>query len=334
MTGTRAPHPSLSRRRFITIAAGAAGLSALPLKARAAEAARQEWHGIALGAQASITLEHPDEGAAKLALEASLAEVARLEAIFSLHRADSALRRLNTAGALEDAPLDLRILLAQALQLAERTGGAFDPSIQPLWALYAAHFSQPGAEAQGPSPSAIAKALACVGWQRVALEGARIRFLAPGMALTLNGIAQGYITDRVGGILKERGFDNVLVNMGEQLALGPQWSGGAWRIGIAAPGTPGRLLTELSLTKGAVATSSGSGLSFDDGGRLGHILDPRTGLPAQSLASVTVLAPSAAEADGLSTALSVLGAASAAPLLRPGMRAFALPAGGGPAAWI
>jgi thiamine biosynthesis lipoprotein len=298
----KAPH--ISRRRFIAITAALGAASALPRGAAARELQTYTWKGIALGAEASLTLQHPEEAIAKEAIEACLAEVARLEAIFSLFRADSSLVRLNAAGHLADAPLDLRILLAEALSLAERSGGAFDPTIQPLWALYAGHFASRAAP-DGPPKRDIDLALRLVDWRSVAIEKGSVRLLKPGMALTFNGIAQGYITDKVGDLLKTRGFEHVLVNMGEQLTLGPKWDGTAWRVGIADPALPERVIESVALVDGAMATSGGYGCRFDAAGRFTHILDPRTGAVADGLTSVTVLADRATAADGLSTALSV-----------------------------
>lgn len=320
----------ISRRRFIAITAALGAASALPRGVAARELQTYTWKGIALGAEASLTLQHPEEAIAKEAIEACLAEVARLEAIFSLFRTDSALVRLNAAGRLDDAPLDLRILLAEALSLAERSGGAFDPTIQPLWALYAEHFASRAAT-DGPEKRDIDLALRLVDWRSVAIEKGSVRFLKPGMSLTLNGMAQGYITDKVGDLLRNRGFEHVLVNMGEQLTLGPKWDGAAWTVGIADPALPERVIESIALVDGAMATSGGYGCRFDAAGRFTHILDPRTGAVADQLTSLTILADRATAADGLSTALSV--APNSPSLLAEARGAFAVRQGEATGQW-
>lgn len=325
---------SLTRRRFIAIMAAAAGTAPLLATARAGVPEAMTWRGVALGANASLTLVHPDAAAAREAIAGCLAEVARLEDIFSLYKADSALSRLNANGVLTDAPADLRILLSEALQLAERTGGAFDPTVQPLWSLYASHFANSNAVPEGPGDAEIEAALKRVGWQHVDVSDAGVRFAHPGMALTLNGIAQGYITDKAGAVLRSRGFENVLVNMGEQLALGPKGDGQPWSVGIAAPSQSGGTVTEIPLTNGAVATSGSYGLMLDAAARFSHILDPRSGRPAARWASMTVVADRATLADGLSTALSVMPAAEAKPLLGSTSRAFAIATAGQPGTWL
>ena len=180
-----------------------------------------------------------------------------------------------------------------------------------------------GTDPRGPDTAAVAQALRHVGWQHVGVDGRTI-CLKPGMALTLNGIAQGYITDKVGDILKARGFTHVLVNMGEQLAVGPKQQGEAWTIGIASPDGSGAQLTSVPLASGAMAASGGYGCAFDADGTFTHILDPRTGASARQWASISVVAERATLADGLSTALTVLPAAEANRLLGSHARAYAV----------
>jgi thiamine biosynthesis lipoprotein len=153
------------------------------------------------------------------------------------------------------------------------------------------------------------------------------------MSITLNGIAQGYITDKAGELLKSRGFTNVLVNMGEQLALGPKSDGRPWSIGLASPSMPDAIVTELPLSSGAVATSGGYGYLFDAAGRFPHILDPRTGRAAASWASISVVSDRATLADGLSTALMVLPGSQARTILGSN-RAYAVAMHGNGGHWL
>lgn len=284
------------------------------------DAAISSWRGRALGAAASMTLVHPDRGYARATIARCVDEIERLEAIFSLYRPDSALVRLNDTGHLDDPPGELVELLSFALALARRSGGAFDPTVQPLYQLYAGHFARPGADPRGPAAAAIAATLAGVGHEAVVLDAATIRLQRPRMAITLNGVAQGFITDRVGALLRRAGFDKVLIDIGEALAIGHHADGRAWRAAIADPVQPGRTLFELALGSDpgqlpALATSSGGGTRFGPDTPLHHLLDPRSGTSAGHYAAVSVAASRATLADGLSTALSVVPPASAAPLL-------------------
>ncbi|SMX49334.1 FAD:protein FMN transferase [Maliponia aquimaris] len=286
--------PTLSRRRFIAISASAAVLAGGP----ALGAPARHWTGVALGAHASITLSHPD--AARIVAGVQK-EIDRLEDIFSLYRTGSALMRLNRDGALDAPPFELVECLGVAGVVHAATGGAFDPTVQPLWDAYAT------AHAAGHAPTAemLAEARRLVGWSGVEVMPSRIGFARPGMALTLNGIAQGYVADRVAKLLQMQGLDRILIDTGEFRALGGMQDGGAWPVSIENTRAVG-------LRDRALATSAALGTSFDQQGTVGHILDPRTGLPARvSGRTVSVTAPTAALADGLSTGLCLLDEAEA-----------------------
>lgn len=316
----------LKRRRFLTLSA----CCAAPAGALAHPSIRPVvWRGVALGALASMQLVHPDRAWARAVLARCLDEVARLEGIFSLYRPDSALSRLNAAGELRAPPHELVELLSTSLALAHASGGAFDPSVQPLMQLYLQHFATPGAASGGPTPAQLARARAAVGHADVEVDSARIRLLRPGAALTLNGIAQGFITDRVAGLLRAAGLRHLLLDLGEGRAHGRRADGQPWRASVADPADPARGLFELALGSEAgllpaLATSAGSGTPFGADPRLHHLLDPASGRSAHFHAAVSVAADSATLADGLSTALSVLPPGRAAALLAhyPGARAW------------
>ncbi|MGD9603847.1 MAG: FAD:protein FMN transferase [Gammaproteobacteria bacterium] len=264
------------------------------------------WRGRLLGAPADILLFADSHDLAESALASARDVVRRLDGVFNLLAASSVVSALNRRGVLADAPAELTEILALCRVLHRASDGAFDPSVQPLWQLYSAHFSQPGKPVAGPIAAARAVARAKVGFDHVHVDGTTVRFGRPGMALTLNGIAQGYVTDRVRDVLVNHGLPHALINLGETRALGSHPDGHAWRVGVARPDIPWQLLTTLSLADGeALATSAGAGTPFNDRGDCHHLFDPVTGISAHSWKSVTVRAPSAALADGLSTALAV-----------------------------
>jgi len=296
----------ISRRRFIRISGAVAGVSLAALGAGFARAGRasplfHEWRGVALGADASLQLYHPDDAEAERLIAESLAEVRRLERVFSLYDNTSALSRLNRDGELADPPQELVELLATSARYARATGGAFDPTVQPLWTLYANHFGTADADPNGPSPGDIGSALAKCGYQRMSVDAARVAFGQSGMGLTLNGIAQGYITDRVAELLRARGVTHTLVDMGETRALDAHPAGRPWSVGIKNPLAEDRLIATISLDNQAVSTSGGYGTQFDAAGRFNHIFDPATGSCANRYLSVSVVAPTAACADALLT---------------------------------
>lgn len=301
--------PPLSRRRFLTITAAVAGGLALPSSVPAASIPLHQWRGVALGAGASIILRHPE---AERIVTQCRAEITRLEGIFSLYRADSALSRLNAEGRLTAPPFELLESLSLCGRVHGASGGLFDPTIQPLWALYAEHHAQgriPPPEALTP---ALTPALGRVGWEKVSLSPQEIR-LEDGMALSLNGIAQGAIADRVAALLEAEGLTDILVNTGEFHALGGHPDGGDWPIHLAGEDeAPPLLLRNRSL-----ASSAPLGTVFDRQGQVGHILHPKTGQPAPPRwRLVTLTAPSAALADALSTACCLMERAEITALLQ------------------
>ncbi len=274
-----------TRRRFLTITAAAMAAPSVALSGGDAQ-----WNGHAMGARARMTLSGVSALEARPVFAAIETELDRLERIFSLYRSDSALGRLNRTGRLQAVPADLREVLRICGALHDATGGAFDPTVQPMWEALARH-------------GTVAEARARIGWHRVQREGTGLRLSEPGMALTLNGIAQGYMTDRIAALLRARGYRDILVDMGEVAGFGRSPEGGAWQAGIGQAN--GEIVRRVTLKDRALATSSPMGTVLDASGRQGHILDPRgNGGPVHDTASVS--APRAAVADGLSTALCLL----------------------------
>lgn len=301
--------PTFPRRRFIGLSAAAAGLALLPLRAAAAPAEAVRWRGRALGATAELIVHHPDRAQASRLVSRAATEIARLEGVFSLYRADSTLSTLNRQGALAAPPPELIEVLEISRDVWTLSDGAFDPTIQPLWLAYADHFAAPGADPAGPSPETIEEALALVGLDEVAFNRDRVAFAHAGMALTLNGVAQGYITDRVVELLRAGGVESALADIGEVRALGSRPDGSPWRVAIAGGEE------EIGLVDRAIATSSPSGFRFGGEGSPGHILDPRSGLARSRHERVSVLAPEAALADALATAFCLMETAQIEALL-------------------
>ncbi len=281
-----------TRRRVLTILAGAA---VLPVFGARANTSVEQWSGIALGAEARIILDHPRAGTL---ISQALEEIRRLEKIFSLYLPDSQLSRLNREGILFAPAFELIELLSICSNLNSRTDGAFDPTVQALWSLFARQFSK----GQPPDSEQIARAKAVTGWKHVEFSPESVSFGRSGVLLTLNGIAQGFIADRVADFFRKNGVSNVLVNTGEIAALGIGPDGKPWQVKLGdSEGT------SVPLTNAAIATSAPLGTAFDAGGKVGHIIDPRTGYPGGNWSEVTVISRSATEADGLSTGFCLMG---------------------------
>jgi thiamine biosynthesis lipoprotein len=253
------------------------------------------------------------EQATEAAIEA-LDLVEQLEAQLTVYRATSEISALNLAaheGFVEVEPR-LFALLAQAVQLHRETGAAFDitsGSLSKVWGF----FRRQGAI---PQVADLQTALASVGSQCLELDATSrsVRFLKPGVELNLGSIGKGYALDRCAELMTARGVRDFLWHGGQSSVLargacagnGPEDRG--WSVGVRHPLRPDRRLAEIRLCDRALATSGSSVQFFRYGGkRYGHILDPRTGWPAEGVFSATVVAPTAAEADALSTAFYVLG---------------------------
>jgi thiamine biosynthesis lipoprotein len=297
-----------NRRRVLTLIAGAAltagGVPASAASRRAFGRRAFEWRGTALGADARLVLVHDDHAAAQRALRLCLDEIERLENLFSLYRPDSELSRLNRDGVLRYPSLDMVSLLRVAHTVSQASGGAFDVSVQPLWQLYANHFRQYPGDRAGPPAREIKHTLQHIDFARVRISEMEIR-IRPGMALTLNGIAQGYITDRVAELLRARGWPDVLINLGEVRATGVSPVGSPWAVLLDLPVRSPANPSPLTLLGRAIATSAGRATVFEASGHHHHLFSPHDGRSAGEFYSVSVVASHATLADALSTALYV-----------------------------
>ena len=285
---------TVSRRRIIAIMAA----TALSPKAALASPDTVRWSGVAMGASASLTITGLPRSEANRLIVMARSEIERLETIFSLYREDSVLAKLNRDGLVKAPSLDLVQLLSQVSSIHNATGGLFDPSIQPLWVLHAASSGR-------PDPTTLEAVRQRIGWHHVDIRSNAISFKRAGMALTLNGIAQGYVTDRIADLLRAQGLRNVLVNVGEIAAIGGRGPGTPWRVGLSEAGD-GAPEEEVALYDMAIATSAPLGTTLNAKGTAGHILDPGNGQSQSGWRRVSVIHRSATIADGLSTAFTLM----------------------------
>jgi len=241
---------------------------------------------------------------------AALDLVERLEAQLTVYRDTSEVSGINRRASETEVVVEPRLfaLFQLAQQIAADTGGAYDMTSGPLskvWGFYRRQGRMPGDDE-------VAETLSRVGYQKILLdEGQRtIRFSAAGIELNLGGIGKGYALDRMSELLAKEGVGDFLLHGGNSsvLACGSRAGMSGWAVGLAHPLKSGERLAEFRLHHQALGTS-GSGTQYfhHQGQRYGHIIDPRTGRPAGAVLSSTVIAPSAAEADALSTAFYVGG---------------------------
>lgn len=312
----------LGRRSLLLMTGGAAVAGAYSqspfwLHPDSSENGVREQHafaGRALGATVRLTLRHANFEVASHAARAAFQALEEIEQTCSLYRPNSQLCQLNRAGVLPNPHPDLVTILRAAYLLSQRTDGAFDVTVQPLWDLY----SRAAGAGELPSASELLVARRRIDWRRLRIQDDEIRCEIPGMAVTLNGIAQGFAADRVAEVLASHGITCALVDTGELAARGQ-----AWNLGVRDPRRPGQLATTLRVENRCLATSGDYATPFSSDFRHHHIFDPRTGHSPTELASVSVLAPTAMMADALSTAIMVLGPVAGQNLIRqfPGTEA-------------
>jgi FAD:protein FMN transferase len=318
----------ISRRKalLLTLGGGAAlGLSALGLSARAgrrprtvdsraaelpSQVCRTGW---ALGSDVSMVVAGLSRRAAERALDAAFAELETVEQVMSLYRPESQLCRLNRTSELRDPHPYLVQVLRHAETTSRQTAGAFDITVQPLWELYQAAKS----EGRLPSESEVAASRAKVDWRRVEISRDAVRLRGTGTAITVNGIAQGFAADRAIAALRQHGVEHALVNAGEIGTRGGKTSGEPWKVGIQHPREPEAYVSLAGLVNRSLSTSGDYETTFTSDFTKNHIFDPRTGGSPPELASVSIVAPTALEADALSTAAMVLGARQTLHMLAP-----------------
>jgi thiamine biosynthesis lipoprotein len=246
---------------------------------------------------------------AAVAIAAAFAEVENVHNTMSRFREGSDVWNINTSEAEQMIAVseDTFRVIEESIRISEMTNGAFDITILPLMILWRA------ARKQGilPTDEEIAAARALVNWQYIMLdaENLTVGLGKAGMGIDLGGIATGYAVSRATAALEKHGIKSAMVNAGGDLYLlgkpqGREW----WHIGIEDPREKGKIFTSLDLRDEAVVTSGDYRWYFMIGDRrFHHIIDPRTGFPVERIQSVTVVAPDATFADGLSTAIFVLG---------------------------
>ena len=294
----------VNRRQFLNLSTGAATLMmhrtlsgnelALQQHVRSAEA---------LGTQVNITVFHPEETIANQAIDAALERIEHVEQLMSLYRPDSQLSLLNRRGVLRHPHPDLVAVLTKAAELSRLTRGAFDVTVQPLWKLYADR----AGDGALPTEGEIEKVRQRIGWQHIRIESDIIYFDRAGMQVTLNGVAQGLAADLAQQALKERGIEHALIDAGELNAMGSPSRKESWHIAIQHHRQQSERIAKIGLLDRCLSTSGDYATRFSDDYRHHHLLDPRTGLSPAKLASVSVAAPSALEADALSTAIFIIG---------------------------
>lgn len=285
------------------------------------------WHPLAVMAKARVALVErtaftmgsivtiqaytSDEGRCHLAIDKAFAEMKSIDKLMSVFDGKSQISFINRQGAEKEVRVDERLteLLIKAVHFSVLTGGAFDVTIEPLMELYG--FRDDGKGHHFPSDRDIAATLEGVGSHHLLIDRHRssIALAHEKTAIDPGGIGVGYAIDRAVAILRSYGLDSAIINhSGDVFAIGSPPEENGWEVGIVDPQDTHKIITSVRIIDQALSTSGNyeNFIRFDDQ-TIGHILEPSSGRTASVMCSSTAIAPTAVEADALSTAFFVMG---------------------------
>ena len=304
----------MQRRQILRWACGLAGsvtsISSLAQVAQS-ELVWRERALLGFGTTLWIKAAHADTERVELALDAAVRAIRDVERQMSLFDPESALQRLNARGFLSKPEPALLEVMTLSREIARRSGGSFDVSMQALWLAW----QKAAQQGELPSERVLRQARQRVNWRALEISADRLRLNVRGMQLSLNGIAQGYAADRARAALMAHGIAHAMIDAGETTLLGEAPDRQAWAFGIEdavskrppANAHPSEHAIPIVQSDGrAMATSSDAHTSFSADHRHHHILDPRTGYSPTYWASVTVIATRCVVADALTKVFFML----------------------------
>lgn len=310
MQDPRSSNP-VDRRRFLQMSGmlglAAAAATVVPLSESLAfdrQLQKVTRTADSMGTFVAITVLHPSAAKADQAIGAAFEQMRRVAKIFDRYNSSSAVSTLNRDGVLADAPAELVEVAARTNAFHAATSGAFDATVAPVVDLYRQSFAQ---KAAPPSAKELEKAVSLVNGRGLAVSGRSIKLAKPGMALTFDGIAKGFVIDAGANELARLGVQYALINAGGDIrAIGGKGADHAWTVAVRNPAQDG-FLDKIAMKNGAVATSGNYEIFFDREKLFHHIVNPATGTSPAATQSVTVTAADVTTADALSTAVFVMG---------------------------
>jgi FAD:protein FMN transferase len=259
----------------------------------------------AMGTLVTVTVLARSRDRGETAIGRAYEEMDRLIGILSRFESDSALSHLNADGRLRGPPPDLLHVVSRALRFHRITGGAFDISVGPLLRLFGTRSDT--APSSSPSDAELREALARVGARWIEAGRRQIRFDRDGMRVTVDGIAKGYIADRMAVVLERHRVRRYLIDAGGDIRVSGRKEGRRpWTVGVRDPWDRGGCPDRVELRRGAVATSGSYERYLDSDRRFHHIVEAEAGRSPDGSVSVTVVAPTAMAADALATSLFIM----------------------------
>ncbi|MFH1243631.1 MAG: FAD:protein FMN transferase [Pseudomonadota bacterium] len=304
---------SMNRRAFLRLSGllglGLATGGIIPSAAEAVRFNRKLYKvsktRLAMGTFVSMTLIHPSQDEAEEAMGLAFEEIDRLTRAMSRFDETTAVAQLNREGVLVDVPPEVVHVVATGLDYYRISGRCFDISVKPVVDLFREKFAS-GKDIR-PAETELNKVLGLVGSDMIELNGRTLRFKKPGMGITLDGIAKGYIVDKASEVLVSRNIKNHLINAGGDIrARGLRQDRKPWVIAIQDPKKEKRYPDIINMSDGAIATSGNYEVYFDREKMFHHIVNPSTGRSPEASTSVSVIADNTMAADALSTSVFVM----------------------------
>jgi thiamine biosynthesis lipoprotein len=304
---------TMNRRSFLRLSGmlglGLASTGIIPVAAEAVKFNRKMYKvsrtRLAMGTFVSMTLVHTSKDKAEEAMGLAFEEIDRLARSMSRFDDRTAVAQLNKEGFLKDVPPEVADVVSSSMDYYRQSNGAFDMTVKPIVDLFKKSFES--GKRTRPDETELEKVLDLVGSDKIELKGRTIRFKNPGMGITLDGIAKGYIVDRASGVLAGHEIKNHLINAGGDIrSMGVRKDRKPWTVAIQDPLKKKKYPDIIHMTNRAVATSGNYEVYFDREKMFHHIVDPKTGLSPDLSTSVSVLASTAMDADALSTSVFVM----------------------------
>ena len=303
----------IDRRSFLKLSGmmgvGLVSTGIIPVKAEAVKFNKKmvkvSRTRLAMGTFVSMTLIHPSRDRAEEAMGLAFEEIDRLTGLMNRFDEGTAVGQLNREGLLKDIPPEVTDVISRSLHYYRLSNGSFDISVKPVVDLFKTKAT--GGKLITPTEAELKQVLRLVGSDKIQLNGHSIRFKKPGMGITLDGIAKGYIVDCASNMLVKHHIQDHLINAGGDIrTMGTRQDKKPWTVAVQDPQKKKRYPDIIKMSNGAVATSGDYEIFYDREKMFHHIVDPRTGLSPRVNTSVSVLAPTAMEADALSTSVFIM----------------------------
>jgi thiamine biosynthesis lipoprotein len=304
---------AMNRRAFIKLSGllglGVASAGIIPITAEAVKFNKKMYKvsrtRLAMGTFVSMTLIHDSRDKAEEVMGHAFDEIDTLTGLMNRFDDRTAVAQLNREGYLEDTPPEVAEVVARALYHYRLSQGTFDISVKPIVDLFKEKMGE--GKKVLPTEKELKQALELVDSNKIELKERAIYFKKPGMEITLDGIAKGYIVDRVSAMIAGHNIKNHLINAGGDIrTMGARADKKPWTVAIQDPLKRRNYPDIIHMNNGAIATSGNYEIYFDREKMFHHIVDPRTGLSPELSTSVSVIAPTTMDADALATGVFVM----------------------------